>query len=193
MSSIMIHNNTNMKIHVAWSWKGIIQFYFNDLEPGGKRFFGDFLTGWSDFTAVVATEENRFNFYNNASNIVGLSLAVGGLALSALGLVLLIPSAGTSSALIVAGTTVASTTIVAGTTVAITSGVVSLAGVTVEAIEGLLTPATFKGIFVSDKYDIYVKGAEIRGTYDQTKKTFKSTSIAPLKIEWVNHTSGKNG
>lgn len=140
------------------------------------------MTGWSDFTAVVATEENRFSFDNNASNIVVLSLAIAGLALSAIGLVILIPSAGATSALIAAGTTVA-----------ITSGAVSLAGVTVEAIEGFLAPATLKGFFVWDKFDIYVKGAEIRGTYDQSKKTFKSTSITPLKIEWVNRTSGRKG
>jgi len=180
MSNITVTNNTLLPIHVATSWKGIIQFYKNDLKPGESFNFDKFGLGWTDFTAVVATSENKFNHDSDASAILGLVAVGAGIAASIAGLALLPFSGGSSAALVAAGYAVAGT-----------AGAISLAGAVIEGVEGALMPASVKALFVSDGYELNVDGGNIVGAYEDG--VFHVTRIDPLEVRWRNRTSGTQG
>lgn len=182
MSNIAVTNNTRLPIHIAMTWKGIVQYYHNDLKPGETHNFDKFLTGWSDFHAVIATEENRFNHDSDAGAILGLGAVAAGIVISVAGIALLPFSGGTSSAAVVAGIAIAST-----------AGVISVAGAVIEGVEGILMPASVKALFVSDKYSISVEGGNIIGVFEEDSKTFTVTKVEPLSVHWKNEVSGNSG
>lgn len=182
MSNISVTNNTKLPIHIAMTWKGIVQYFHNDLKPGETHNFDKFFTGWSDFHAVVATEENRFSHDNDAAAILGLGAVVAGVVASVAGIALLPFSGGTSSAMVIAGIAVAGT-----------AGAISVAGAVIEGIEGILMPASVKALFVSDKYTISVKGGNIIGVFEEDNKTFTVTKVEPLSVHWRNEISGNSG
>ena len=182
MSDISVKNNTHLPIHIAMTWKGIVQYYRNDLPPGEMHNFDQFGTGWSDFTAVIGTDENKFNHDSDAAAILGLAAVVGGIAMGIAGLVLIPFTAGTSA-----------TATVIGISVAISAGTVSLAGAVIEGVEGVLMPASVKALFVSDRYSLKVNGGNVIGTHDSETNTFTVSKIEPLVINWENKTAGTKG
>lgn len=182
MSNIKVTNNTNLPIHICMTWKGIVQYYKNDLQPGESFNFDKYFTGWSDFHAVVGTEENKFNHDQDFANIFNFAAAITGVALSIAGLVLVPLSGGTSSALVAAGVAIAAS-----------STSVAAASVVIDGLNGVLMPASLKGVFVSDIYEISVAGGDIRGQHTENSNTFVVSDVEPLSINWKNLTSGQVG
>lgn len=180
MSNISVTNTTKLPIHIAMSWKGVIQYYVNDLQPGQSHNFNQFALGWSDFSAVVGTPENKFNHESDFANILAFGTALTGLAVSIAGLVAIPFTGGASTPLVVIG-------------IAAAAAGVSLTGVVIEGIEGALMPASVKALFVSDQYTLNVGGGEVVGIHNEKEKTFQVTEIKPLSVGWKNNTSGSLG
>ncbi len=201
MSEIKVTNNTKYPIHIAMSWKGIVQYHKNNLLPGEEYNFSKFLTGWSDFTAVIASPENEFSDKGNAANIAGLV----GIGLSAVvataGLILIPVTGGVSSSLTAAA--LATITTISATT-AVLGGVITLGGIVLEGIDGVMQPASYKALFVSDKYKLSVEGGDLIGLPktdengeilldENGNATLIVSEIKPLIVKWKNLTSGKSG
>ncbi|TCK07611.1 hypothetical protein [Marinobacterium mangrovicola] len=184
MSNIKITNNTNLPIHICMTWKGIVQYYKNDLQPGESYNFDKFGMGWSDFHAVVGTESNKFNHDQDFANILSFGAAITGVVIGVAGLVLVPFSGGSSTALVAAGTALA-----------ISSTSVSAASVAIDGINGALLPASLKAIFVSDHYDISIYGGDILGDHEKSdgEEKFVVSRIDPLRIEWKNLANGNTG
>ena len=178
MSKIKVTNNTNLPIHIAMTWAGIVQYYKNDLQPGASFDFSEFGTGWSDFTAVVGTPENEFSHKMDATKIMSFVTAGAGILTSIAGIALIPFSGGASAGLVFAGLTVTA----ASTTVAATN-------VAIRGVEGEMSPATIKGLFVSDHYTMSVQGGNIIGSLDEDGQTFHVQKFEPLYVEYKNETS----
>ena len=184
MSSIKVTNNTNLPIHICMTWKGIVQYYKNDLQPGESHNFDKFFTGWSDFSAVIGTEENKFNHDKDFSNILSFGTAITGAILSITGLVLAPVTGGGSVVLAMSGAAIAAA-----------STSVSIASVVIDGMNGVLMPASVKALFVSDKYTISLTGANILGDHVKSgdEEKFLVSKVEPLQIKWNNLTSGASG
>lgn len=201
MSEIKVTNNTNFPIHIAMSWKGIIQYFENDLLPGEEHNFDKFGTGWSDFTAVIASPDNKFSYDGVAANVAGL-VGIGISAIVATAGLILIPVTGGVSTTLTAGALATITTISAVT--AIAGSVITLGGIVLEGIDGVMQPASFKALFVSDRYKLSVEGGDLIGSPktdengevlldENGNATLIVTEIKPLVVKWTNLTSGKSG
>ncbi|MCF6336472.1 MAG: hypothetical protein L3J84_00765 [Gammaproteobacteria bacterium] len=203
MSDIKVTNNTAYTIHVAMSWKGIIQYYKNDLAPGRSYNFDKFGIGGSDFTAVVSApnSENKFNHDADALNILGLVGIGAGAVVAVAGLILIPVTAGVSSGASLAAVGMI-TALSAGTAVA--GAAVALGGIILEGIDGVIQPATYKGLAVSDKYELSVGGGDLIGLPksdengnilldDDNKATLIVSEIKPLTVAWKNLTWNSSG
>ena len=185
MSDICVTNNSGLPIHVAMSWKGVVQDYVNYLQPGDSHQFDRFYRGRFDFTAVVATKDNSFAQNSDVMSASGLVKIGSELTKTIEGLVV-IPSMGGLAE-------IASSPLKTSIPITASGPTTMLDTVHVEGAEGVLLPTHVKALFVADSYRICVRGGEIVGRFDAPNNTFSMREINPIRVYWKNKTRDLSG
>lgn len=189
MSDITVKNDTVHNLHIAFAWSGIVQYYENDLAPGETKKFSKFGIGFSDFTAIVGNDENKFSHDKDFLGALAIGGIVGGVLIAAAGIALIPFTGATSTALTAAGVSTAVTAASVG--VAVSGAVITVAGIVLEVADATLEPASIKAVDVGLKQTITVAGGEVTGDIkvdengqpvldDNGNATMVVASIAPL-------------
>jgi len=183
MSSFIIHNKTEMPIHAATSWDGIVQEFKNGIQPGtsfelpSASFFG-----WQDLTVVTGFNENEFSHRQDWKHALGLGILIAGSVVTVAGVVVAVGTFGATAPLVPAIS--AGTLAIAGAVVAGSAGAVTVTDGIVRLVDYCIFPPTvIHGLWGPDGGDIVVSGGDITGILDTKTNNFTVTGSSPLKVE----------
>lgn len=196
MSTMSVTNSTNLPIHIATEWDGIVQEFKNYLEPGqsyelpAASFFG-----WQDFVAVIGIKDTEINHKDDWLRALSFGALIAGVLTTVSGIALTVVTFGAAAPVVVAGIEMSAAAITtAGVAGAIAGGVATTAGATATIVSDLrLKPAMVQGLWGPDGYNINIQGGNITGGYDKNTNKFHATEISPIIIEWKNKVSGTHG
>lgn len=167
MAVFKIRNATNAPVNVKITNAGVIHHHRNELAPGDTWEESVAWIGW-DLSAIYSTPETKID--PDKDNVGAVSTIVT----TAVG----------------AAVAVAAAPFTGGASVAIAlaavGGAATLAGVGVTIASAVLYPATVRGLYGGDDYEIVINGG-VEFAEDTVK------GIRPLSIDWRNLDRGTSG
>jgi hypothetical protein len=184
---ITVKNKSATPIHcaVAASVTNVQQTFYNDVPKEGYFEWPFDDVGWHVFTAVIASEENRFKSEDNGRFDIRRLLAASPLLVVAGPLGWALAAAGTIASVVLDQT--GAVPIYTGT----------LPGVgkvqwTIKAGAKLdLWPIVIPRLYTQHGNDIQITGGDVKYEHDKTTKRYVILSVSPLRAHWNNRMSPK--
>ena len=178
MSTFRVTNRTPWPVHSALSWAGIQQVCHSGQAPSSVYEYSVGGLGWHDFTVTIG---KPFDPRNN-NNILDIGKFILGAAafVTPVGWVIRLAAAG-AAAIWTAVEVVEKNLPQHGLDVRLASSVKDI------------RPVRASMLYGPDGYDLDISGGTITGHPDPDGVTYVITDIAPLSVNWRNHTSGSQG